>query len=218
MNKYSDLSDIQIVDYYKSHDDASCDCLGELYKRYTKIVYLLCLKYLKDVQLAEDAASQIFENLIFSLRKFDISNFKSWLLTVCRNHCLFMLRQINSLQNFNIFYENNSSEFMEFEADFTLYSENNRENRVELVLDALKQLSTDQQKCLKLFYFESCSYSEIADKIGIDIKKVKSLIQNGKRNLKNYILDIEKKYDEEEYEFQNTIKLSTLFWILFLGI
>jgi len=35
-----------------------------------------------------------------------------------------------------------------------------------------------------LFYFDSRCYNEVAEILGIDEKKVKSNLQNGKRNLK----------------------------------
>ena len=38
--------------------------------------------------------------------------------------------------------------------------------------------------CIKLFYLEDKSYQEIAIQTGWELKKVKSDIQNGKRNLK----------------------------------
>ena len=39
----------------------------------------------------------------------------------------------------------------------------------------------------ELFYLKECSYQEVSRITGYDMKEVKSYIQNGKRNLKNYI-------------------------------
>jgi len=50
--------------------------------------------------------------------------------------------------------------------------------------EALKQLKPEQQSCIQLFYIEEKSYQEVATITGFEIKKVKSYIQNGKRNLK----------------------------------
>lgn len=49
---------------------------------------------------------------------------------------------------------------------------------------ALEQLNDEQRSCVKLFYLEKCSYSEITEKTGYSLLQVKSYIQNGKRNLK----------------------------------
>ena len=49
---------------------------------------------------------------------------------------------------------------------------------------ALKQLHAEQQQCVTLFYLEKKSYKEIAEQTGFTLLQVKSYIQNGKRNLK----------------------------------
>ncbi|MFT6278588.1 MAG: RNA polymerase sigma-70 factor (ECF subfamily), partial [Flavobacteriales bacterium] len=49
--------------------------------------------------------------------------------------------------------------------------------------NAIDQLNPEQQKCIRLFYLEQKSYKEVADLTGYDMKKVKSFLQNGKRNL-----------------------------------
>jgi len=41
--------------------------------------------------------------------------------------------------------------------------------------------------CIELFYLKDCSYNEISAITGYSMKEVKSNIQNGKRNLKNFV-------------------------------
>jgi RNA polymerase sigma-70 factor (ECF subfamily) len=48
-------------------------------------------------------------------------------------------------------------------------------------------LQPEQRTTINLFYMEQKCYKEVADLTGFDLKKVKSYIQNGKRNLKNCI-------------------------------
>ena len=49
---------------------------------------------------------------------------------------------------------------------------------------AITQLNREQQQCVTLFYLEKKSYSEIGEITGFPLMKVKSSLQNGKRNLK----------------------------------
>jgi RNA polymerase sigma-70 factor (ECF subfamily) len=51
-------------------------------------------------------------------------------------------------------------------------------------MDCIERLKNEQKECIKQFYFNNKCYSEIAINLGIDDKKVKSYLQNGKRNLK----------------------------------
>jgi RNA polymerase sigma-70 factor (ECF subfamily) len=50
--------------------------------------------------------------------------------------------------------------------------------------DCIERLKEEQKKCIRQFYFENRCYNEIAADLDMDVKKVKSYLQNGKRNLK----------------------------------
>jgi DNA-directed RNA polymerase specialized sigma subunit, sigma24 homolog len=63
---------------------------------------------------------------------------------------------------------------------------------IELMNEALKELSPEQRQCVTLFYLQKKSYQEISDETRFTMMQVKSYIQNGKRNLK---LMIEKKLE-----------------------
>ena len=57
----------------------------------------------------------------------------------------------------------------------------------ELLLTKLEEfipkLKENQRVCIELFYLQNKSYSQIAEETGLNLKEVKSSIQNGKRNL-----------------------------------
>jgi RNA polymerase sigma-70 factor (ECF subfamily) len=65
---------------------------------------------------------------------------------------------------------------------------------------ALKQcmeaLKEQQRLCVASFYYEEKCYKEISEELNIEIKKVKSFIQNGKRNLK-LCMDQNKQVDHD---------------------
>jgi RNA polymerase sigma-70 factor (ECF subfamily) len=52
------------------------------------------------------------------------------------------------------------------------------------LLTCLEKLKEEQRLCVELFYYQNHCYSEIAAELKFDENKVKSCIQNGKRNLK----------------------------------
>jgi DNA-directed RNA polymerase specialized sigma24 family protein len=63
-----------------------------------------------------------------------------------------------------------------------------KEKELEKLENAIGQLKEEQRHCVELFYLKKKSYDQIVKDTGYDLKKVKSYIQNGKRNLK-LILD-----------------------------
>jgi RNA polymerase sigma-70 factor (ECF subfamily) len=48
----------------------------------------------------------------------------------------------------------------------------------------MQTLSTEQKMTVELFYLQNKCYKEISDATGIEWNKVRSYIQNGRRNLK----------------------------------
>lgn len=176
-----------LTEYRKTGD---LQLLGRLYEPYMPLIYGVCLKYYKDEAKSEDAVMQIFESLISKLRVHEVSNFKSWLHTLARNHCLMELRKANRVTTVDI-------EEHVVESDVFLHQQNegerNPEEQLALMESCLETLSDEQRRCITLFYIEQKCYKDVAELTGYDLGQVKSYIQNGKRNLK---ICMEKKQDE----------------------
>ena len=140
--------------------------------------------YLKDRAAGQDAVMQIFEKLIVELPKREIENFKPWLHVIAKNHCLMQLRSEKSkAQRKEKIYESDSV-FMENSYELHHNNEQVVEQDLETLKKCIEQLKTEQKECVSLFYLEEKCYQEISDELRVEIKKVKSFIQNGKRNLK----------------------------------
>ena len=150
--------------------------LGELYGRYTDLVFGVCLKYLRHEEDSKDAVMQIFEQLVTSVRKHEVRDFAPWLYVTTKNYCLGQLRK-------RVVHE----PFMDSDAVLHPEEEDHREAALLLIEKGMDTLPPEQQQCLELFYRQQRSYQEIADLTGYDLKKVKSYLQNGKRNLKIYV-------------------------------
>lgn len=170
-------TDQQLLTEYRQTGDL--EKLGVLYERYMPLVYGLCLKYFKDEEKSKDGVMQIFEQLITKLKIHEVDNFKSWLYTVARNYCLMELRsegrqEIQSLDE----------TVMENGPFVHLNIEELRETQLVAMERCLQTLPDEQRLSIDLFYLQQKSYKEVAEITGFDISKVKSYIQNGKRNLK----------------------------------
>lgn len=156
------------------------ELLGELYSRYMPLVYGVCLKYLRDMAASEDAVMQIFEHLVDKVKKHDIREFRTWLWSVARNHCLGILRK----EKGNSFMEIRP-EIMESDSLLHLLDKKDDQQRLRRLEDCLQRLPEPQRVSVTLFFYEDKSYADICDRTSYNIKSVKSYIQNGKRNLKN---------------------------------
>ena len=184
LHSINDLSDTELIARYRNNGDMQV--LGVLYKRYTHLVYGVCLKYLKDEDDSKDAVMQIFEKLIRDLRKHQVENFKSWLHTVAKNYCLMQLRSRKG-KHFESWPEEEERQEL-VESQEKLHPGNEGlEERLSLMEKGMLALNPEQQTCVKLFYLDELSYQEVAEKTGYSLLQVKSYIQNGKRNLRIFI-------------------------------
>ena len=179
------LSDTDIINRYIKLGDM--EMLAHLFDRYIHLVFGVCLKYLKNKEEAKDAAMEIMESLMQKLLQHEISNFPSWLHTVSRNYCLMRIR--NGKENLLIEIDKRKSEQIPVESDDDLHLKIEEEAQLNEMGKAIASLNTEQKQCIHLFYLEKRSYDEIADETGYSLNKVKSHIQNGKRNLRNYLIE-----------------------------
>ena len=85
------LSDAELLEKYQQTLHANY--IGDLLKRYNRLVFSVCFKYLKNEDDSKDAVMQIFEKLLEILKDQKVSYFKSWLYMVAKNHCLMQLRK-----------------------------------------------------------------------------------------------------------------------------
>ncbi len=159
------------------------EVLGELYSGYMYLVYGVCLKYLRDREESKDAVMQIFEKLMVEIPKQKIENFRSWLHVVTKNYCLMQLRSQKSQNEKLIEWADYSLHFMEYSSDVHPIDEEEPDMEKGLA-DCIERLKDEQKECIKQFYFKNRSYIEIANITGLEEKKVKSHLQNAKRNLK----------------------------------
>ena len=172
-----DQDDATLIAQYKR--TGSLEVLGALYNRYMHLVYGVCLNYFKDEEASKDAVMQIFEELVLKLKIHEVQNFKSWLHVLTRNHCLMVLRKMaknNTVSIEDVFVEN--GEFVHLDIEDT------KEKQLTVMEKCMETLPQEQRISVDLFYLQEKCYKEVAEITGFEMLKVKSYIQNGKRNLK----------------------------------
>lgn len=170
-------SDAELVAAYQQH--RQIDVLAELYQRYMELVYGVCLKYLPDSETAKDAVMNIFEELVQKLPHHQVDNFRGWLYTVAKNHCLMQLRSRKHIKITEL-----GPGIVQTTENLHLNGVPEKEQQLQSMESCLKTLPAEQQQCVELFYLQGKSYNEIVEATGFDWKQVRSFIQNGRRNLK----------------------------------
>ncbi len=190
--QYKQYTDDELIRLYKTGKDIAV--AGALYSRYSHLVFGVCMKYLKDEDDSKDAAMQVFEKLLKELLRHEIGNFRPWLHTVTKFHCLMILRAGKK--------EMSGMDPAVMEKELSMHPSGpsteevlEKEERLRLLEKAILELDEHQQKCIRLFYLEEKSYQQVSEITGYNLNQVKSYIQNGKRNLKIIMTENEQQRD-----------------------
>ncbi|MBK8504116.1 MAG: sigma-70 family RNA polymerase sigma factor [Saprospiraceae bacterium] len=170
-------TDHDLITRYQQGGDI--ESLSSLFQRYLELIYGVCLKYLKDEDAGKDAAMEIFEVLLEKLKSHQIENFRSWLYSVTKNHCLQILRKQKQYPvTIDLAGAVYSDEILHHDIEFDWY-----DDHADLYA-CIKDLPDAQRTTIEWFYMEKKSYEEIAAILKVSKDQVRSHIQNGRRNLK----------------------------------
>ncbi len=171
-------SDEQLLEQYVSSGDTRH--LGMLYERYMPMVYGVCLKIMREPAKAEDAVMAIYEELVRKAKDHRIESFRGWLYVLARNHCLMEWRK-NQRRPTDLHAPEDMVRYDAVEPGFEVELPDAGPGPVQKCLDELPE---QQRTSVVLFYYEEKSYKEISDLITEEVGKVRSYIQNGRRNLR----------------------------------
>ncbi|MBO9619419.1 MAG: sigma-70 family RNA polymerase sigma factor [Niabella sp.] len=172
------MSDAELLDWFRQKEDQ--EALASLYLRYSDLVYGVCLKYLGDAEEAKDAVMNIYQELREKLPRHEVQHFKSWLYVLAKNHCLMLLRAAK--KNITVSLDAQPVQLGDFSH---LDGVIEKEETFKKLEKCMEGLPGEQEKTIRLFYYDNKCYNEIALSTGLEWNKVRSLIQNGRRNLKN---------------------------------
>lgn len=170
-------SDDELIQLYKK--SANQEYLASVYLRYNHLVYGTCMKYLKDPETAKDAVMNIYHELLIKIKAHEVENFRSWLYVFTKNHCLMKLRSDKKMITVEF-----TSALVQSEDFSHLDTMLEKENDFKKLENCIASLPEDQKHSIRYFYMDNKCYNEIVELTGFEWGKVRSLIQNGRRNLK----------------------------------
>ena len=141
-------------------------------------VYLFILRSMRDTNRAQDVVQDAFEKLWLKIDTVESNKAKSYLFTIAYNKMI------------DIFRKENRSSYLEnsqLESD----SEDHAYSDIKDVLDeALNNLPEIQRSVVMLRDYEGYNYKEIGEITGLNEGQVKVYIFRARKNLKNYLVDI----------------------------
>lgn len=174
-----------------AHRDAKA--IESLYDRYGSYVYSMCLRMVRDVQLAEDLTQEVFLRLWKRPELYDLGRgrFLTWLLSVARNRSIDEQRSRGRRFRFE---EPPSLAIEEILASAPATSSKQdpavaSDERV-VIQRALASLPSDQRVVIQMAYFGGYTQQEISDGLGQPLGTVKTRIRLGLQKLRNILIDL----------------------------
>lgn len=151
--------------------------MAALYDRYSKVVYSVSLRVLRDPASAEDVLQEIFMQIWRNPEGFTPSrgSLGGWLAVVSRNRSIDALRRRKPTD---------SVEDVVLASPFDLGAESERNLMIERARGAIVLLPQEQRKTLEMAFFDGLTHSEIAEMTGDPLGTVKTRIRSALTTLR----------------------------------
>lgn len=167
------MDDNRIINRCQAGDK---EAFQELIAKYHPYVYRFLVKITDDEDISQDLTQETFIKVIRNIDKFDINGsakFSTYIITLCRNCYIDYYRKSRKTMSDVLIDENLMADEAGIE-EMVIDKELNQEVEREL-----EQLPEEQRIAIRLKYIEGLTLKEIAEKMGVESKTIKSRIHNG---------------------------------------
>lgn len=172
---YRDYTDTDLVREIVLRKDALL--FGELYDRYSKLVYNKCLGFSKSDKEAEDLTQDIFLMLFVKLGSFKgNSKFSTWLYSFTYNFCVNYVNRNKErkIKDNSVKFETNAEVPIEVTDDLLL------QMQVDKLKKALEHIAPEDKSLLLLKYQDGASIKELEDILGLKSSAIKMRLKRAK--------------------------------------
>lgn len=190
---------MEYLDLISKIQNGDTQAQGKLYELYWEKLYRLAYVITKDKEDAMDVVQDSFIAAFSHINDLRNANaFEAWIFQIARNNAK---KQLNRHKNFIDFQndEDHGTEFLDNipDADEAIMPENviESQEKCELVLQTINELSEDQRACVLLFYYNGLSIKDIAQIQECSEGTVKSRLNYARKKIRDRILEIEQDND-----------------------
>jgi RNA polymerase sigma-70 factor (ECF subfamily) len=151
--------------------------MASLFDRYSKIVYSVALRVLRDPASAEDVLQEVFMQIWRNPNSFVATrgSLGGWLAVVARNRSIDALRRKRPSEQVDD---------MALASNYNLGDEAERNSLMEKARGVIRLLPMEQRKTLEMAFFDGLTHSEIAEMTGDPLGTVKTRIRSALTSLR----------------------------------
>lgn len=166
--------DIQLLERVRRGEEQA---MALLYDRYSRLVYSVALRVLRDAASAEDVLQEVFLGVWRRPQSFVATrgNLGGWLAVVARNRSIDTLRRKRPSEQV---------EEVHLASPYNLAAEAERSRLMDRARTIIMRLPPEQRKTLEMAFFDGLTHTEIAEMTGDPLGTVKTRIRGALTTLR----------------------------------
>lgn len=186
-NNLLSLSNLHIEDLIALCKQKNQKAEFEIYHRYSKAMYNIALRIVKDEHYAEDVMQEGFLKAFTKINDYrqEVA-FGAWLKRIIINHSIDFYKKNSAFQLEEldrILYKVEEENTITAEIDF-------QELKVAQVLDVIKNLKDNYRMVLTLFFIEGYDQEEISEILNISYANCRTILSRAKESLRKALQDV----------------------------
>ena len=161
------------------------DAFGQLYDRFSSLVFALAMRMLRVRSDAEDLLQEVFVQIWRQAQSYSVQRGspEAWIVNIARSRAIDKIRSIRRMEKSFVLTDDparaESSENVESSA---------AESEARMAMNsALANLPETQRKVLELAYFDGLTQTEIANRLAEPLGTIKTRMRSGIQRLRDML-------------------------------
>ena len=171
------------IELYQKFLNGNNEAFNELIKKYRNQLVFFVMKYVRNMEVAEDIVQDSFVYMIINKINYDFKySFRTYIYTIAKSRTINYLKK-NSKVIFisDVVEENYYNENIDIEEEYI------RQEKKETLQKAIKKLKIEYQVIIYLYEFQGFKYKEISEILNQSMSKTKMMIHRAKKSLEKII-------------------------------
>lgn len=175
------LKDKTDINLYREFIDGSKEAFNEIVNRYRNTLILFILRYVKNVEIAEDLAQDTFVYVLINKKEYDFKySLKTYLFTIAKCRAInYIKKQKRNVQFSDMILE----DLHIMDMDESLIKKENK----EIILNALSKIKIEYQILIYLRDIQGFNYKEICKILDKTMAQVKISIYRARKSLEKVL-------------------------------
>jgi RNA polymerase sigma-70 factor (ECF subfamily) len=173
----------QNIKLWESFRKGDRDAFAALFREHYGTLYKFGNKFTTDTELLEDCIQELFVELWQAKSQSPVYSVKAYLLKSLKYKLLKAFRKNGKVLPL---YDGGDAPF-ELSHETLLISEQENQEKKQMVIEALGRLSHRQKEIIYLKYYQNLSYEEVSEIMNINYQVARNLLYQAIKSLKNML-------------------------------